>query len=419
MPDANPYNYNLPVEPAMFFGRDADVAALAQKLTGAPGDSIALVGGRRMGKTSMLEALRRALEVPAADMLALPILLDLSGEGLDSADDLFRLVAEQARDALAPDLALPPIDPALFGPGQPPAPAFRRLLEGWGRAALARRGARLRLILLLDECEEIVEQPWAADLHTALRALLVGQSTRALLKVVMAGSHRFLTQVRQRGSPLWNVLVYHMLAVLGDTAARALLSAPAAGHFAEPAVAAILEQSGGQPFLTQYLAYQLWSLAPDRATPEAARQAAAAFQRERHDFADWADGLGVEGLRVYAALAEAGALSEAELRARLPAQANLPQLLDALCYHGVAAVASGGARFQVAGAMFRDWFAANSPAPRQASPPPLPPEAIEDKRRRLKLLERQQAQHGIQTPPHIVIEIEDLRRELASLPGAG
>ena len=99
MPDANPYNYNLPVEPAMFFGRDADVAALAQKLTGAPGDSIALVGGRRMGKTSMLEALRRALEVPAADMLALPILLDLSGEGLDSADDLFRLVAEQARDA--------------------------------------------------------------------------------------------------------------------------------------------------------------------------------------------------------------------------------------------------------------------------------------------------------------------------------
>jgi hypothetical protein len=65
----------------------------------------------------------------------------------------------------------------------------------WGRATLGQRGRRLRLILLLDECEEIVEQPWAADLHGALRALLVGQSTRNLLKVVMVGSHGFLAGV--------------------------------------------------------------------------------------------------------------------------------------------------------------------------------------------------------------------------------
>jgi hypothetical protein len=62
MDRANPYNYNLPVDPQMFFGRQADAANLVNDLTAVPGDSIALIGGRRMGKTSMLEAVRRGLE---------------------------------------------------------------------------------------------------------------------------------------------------------------------------------------------------------------------------------------------------------------------------------------------------------------------------------------------------------------------
>jgi hypothetical protein len=51
----NPYNYNLPVNPDMFFGRQKDVQTLVQHLAKLDkGDSFALVGGRRMGKTSLL-----------------------------------------------------------------------------------------------------------------------------------------------------------------------------------------------------------------------------------------------------------------------------------------------------------------------------------------------------------------------------
>lgn len=48
----NPYNYNLPVSSEMFFGRHDDVNNFYTQLATIPGDSMALIGGRRMGKTS-------------------------------------------------------------------------------------------------------------------------------------------------------------------------------------------------------------------------------------------------------------------------------------------------------------------------------------------------------------------------------
>jgi hypothetical protein len=419
MNTANPYNYNLPVEPEMFFGRHADVAALASKLTAAPGDSVALIGGRRMGKTSMLEALRHALETMAEETsdLLLPIFLDLSGEGIGSVQDFFRVVCEQAQAELALALSLPSVDIGAIGAGQIPAPAFRRLLETWGRAALEQHNCRLRLILLLDECEEIVEQPWAADLHAALRALLVGQSTRSLLKVVMAGSHRFLTQVRQRGSPLWNVLVYHMLRVLDEPATRDLIVRPTHNVLTDDVIQVIIEQSGGQPFLTQYLVHQLWNHGLARVTPDLTRQTAAAFHHERHDFVDWASGLGETGLRVYSVVAASTEpLTERDIQALLqPTPANLAQALDALCYHGVVGREADAERYRAAGAMFRTWFitiGSSLPDTNEAS---QQHSLLQVKQRRLEVLERQQALYGIDTPAHITLEIEDLRQEIAGL----
>jgi len=43
------------------------------------------------------------------------------------------------------------------------------------------------------------------------------------------------------------------------------------------------------------------------------------------------------------------------------------------------------------------------------------PNVNESKQRRLKILEDQQARMGVQTPPHIIMEIEDLQREIGEL----
>jgi hypothetical protein len=61
--------------------------------------------------------------------------------------------------------------------------------------------------------------------------------------------------------------------------------------------------------------------------------------------------------------------------------------------------------------------------PAQPLPPPAPPKAstqpeqaiIEIKQRRLAILEEQRAQKGYNAPPELIMEIEDLRREIAEL----
>lgn len=360
-PGPNPYNFNLPVGPEMFYGREQDVRALVTQLTAMPGDSFALIGGRRMGKTSLLEQVLAALEQPAGDgssrLIPIPLLIDLSGQGIRSASGFFVMAAEETYERLADGLGVDPGRPEPPGPEQPPGPWLKRLLQRWNQAATRERGLPLRLILLLDECEQIVEQDWAPDLYGALRYLLDGQPTRLLLKVVMAGSQRFLTQVQQHGSPLRNLLAYHRLRVLDGGATRRLITEPGRLDLPDEVVDAVAAQTGGHPFLTQYVMHRLW----DRVgglSAEAVHNVSREFAHERTDFDDWSEGLGRSGRAVARLLLHAGGeMTEDEIRAALnPAPADLLQTLEALCYHGLVVRDDGGECYRRAGRMYYDWF---------------------------------------------------------------
>jgi hypothetical protein len=107
-------------------------------------------------------------------------------------------------------------------------------------------------------------------------------------------------------------------------------------------------------------------------------------------------------------------LTEHDVRALLPAPLPNPaQALDALCYHGV--IATDGHGYRTAGAMFRTWFATIDPRLMSVEEPAERDHVLESKQRRLEVLEQQQAIQGIATPPHVVLEIEDLQREIAGL----
>ncbi len=361
MTSPNPYNYNLPVGPEMFFGREKDLETLIHLLTTTPGDSIALIGGRRMGKTSLLEMILQRLETLAEEsttgFLPLPLFLDLTGEEVDSPVSFFRLVSQEAH-ALLTDL----LDTPLHTPPtqlKPLAPAFGRVLKQWDRT-MTQEGYHLRLILLLDECEEIVTQSWTPKLYRALRFLLVGRSTRSLLKVVMVGSHRFLTQVSQRGSPLRNVLTYHTLRVLNPHATSQLITQPTGGILTDETAQIVARQGGRHPFLTQYLMHHLWGAELESATSETVQRIVARFPRKRTDFWDWVNALGQSRLNIYSILAQNQApMTERDLRAALTSPlSDLPQALEALCYHGVV-VHELGESYRIAGQMFHDWFIAN------------------------------------------------------------
>lgn len=365
MVSRNPYNYNLPVSPDMFYGRNENVETLINQLTAVPGDSIALIGGRRMGKTSILEALMRHLDdlqiEPKNKLIPISIFLDFSGEGVESPHDFFNRIIEEMEyklfDVIEPDNS---INFARIMEKAPPGPAFRRLLESWGRAVLHKRSIRLRFILLLDECEQIVEQTWVTDLYGALRYLLVGQSTRPLMKVVMTGSHRFLTQVRQTGSPLRNILQYHRLQAFDEDSTRALITEPTETKLDETIVAAILSESGGHPFLAQYLMHNACEQDLSTIKVEDLRCFADEFPQGRSDFSDWLNGLGASGLLAYKTLAQAqDPKQEADIRRLLPVvPPDIGQALDALCYHGLVIHDQTGV-YRISANMFLRWFMRN------------------------------------------------------------
>jgi hypothetical protein len=357
----NPYSYNLPTEPEMFFGRRNNLEIILRDLTSIPGDSIALIGGRRMGKTSLLEMLSHRLEEQAADpnqsLLLLPIFLDmisLDPEGLTS----FFYTVQQSLQSLLVDKLNIQLEDTTGLAEQPTAHNFARLLERWGRVVMTEHGHPLRIILLLDECDWIAEQLWSSDLSSALRFLLVGRKTRSLLKVVMAGSYKFLTQVSQYGSPLRNILKYHTLQVLNEQDSRDLITKPTDGIPSEEIIQTVIKQSGGHPFLLQYLMFYLWDYGLENVRIDTVFDITARFLHERFDFQNWVDDLGEPGLRVYSRLAQIDEpLNEAQIRATLkPVPSNLLQVLDALCYQGLVVPTKERLGFRVTSEMFKDWF---------------------------------------------------------------
>ncbi len=366
----NPYNYNMPVTPEMFYGRQADVDGLVTAVRSAPGDSIALIAGRRMGKTSLLEAIMRELESSPTDepLLCVPLFLDLSGVSINSTADFFHQIAEEAIFALSAYVD-DPIESFPLESKRPVALIFRHLLTQWSKAIMATQGRLLRLVLLLDECEQIVARSWSGDLYGGLRSLLVGPSTRTLMKVVMTGSHRFLMQVYQNISPLSNILVYHKLAVLDDMAVHNLITRPTKGELNSDIVKLIKHQSGGHPFLTQYLMYHVCLVGLTKATPDSIIQLVTDFSHQRNDFWSWTAGLGKTGRQLYAALSERNApVTEVEMRSMLnPLPPDLLQAIDALCYHGLATRNPEKQAYHLTGEMFRQWFHDNGNVPDKQS----------------------------------------------------
>jgi hypothetical protein len=57
----SPFHYDGPVKPSMFFGRDREIQVILDKLAS---NSVAIIGGRRIGKTSIMKRLEKLLNEP-------------------------------------------------------------------------------------------------------------------------------------------------------------------------------------------------------------------------------------------------------------------------------------------------------------------------------------------------------------------
>jgi hypothetical protein len=372
---SNPFRYLRPVEPKDFVGRWPLVKHIASDLTQINGDSYAIIAGRRCGKSSLLNAIAHQLcqseTTDAGDFIVIPISFDFKAraETIESADDIYAHILKDIYSLIAANASFRPPD-AWPQPVQLTEKYFLELTEqsaislrdfqagiGYILDQLDAANQHVRFVLLLDEIDDAIDRPWTQALFGQLRSLIYSSNMKSRVRLAVTGSHHLLEQVSTHGSPLCNVLKLNYLEPLDEAGFKELISRAEGLH--EEATAAIWQQSGGHPFLAQYLLHHLWDRGIHLATKTNVEEMACKFLAEQvNDIKGWARGIGASGLEAYCILSAInGWIGEREI-----IQSNNNQSLDvkigliALCYHGFVLHDRGWSNYMRSGDLFKKWY---------------------------------------------------------------
>ena len=259
MPSSNPFFHRGPVrDRAYFFARQHEVGQLLSLI--ANGQSISLVGQRRIGKTSLLfhianpEVFTQHGLRPEEHVFAY---VDCGGLGALDQPGLYRVLLEEIGDALA-DKYQDPHQLGMLDDSQPMTyRGFERALRG-----LVRDG--WKPILLLDEFDLMAHNPHLdPDFFSGLRALTakysiayVIASKRPLLDLTYADASTL-------SSPFFNIFASVRLGLFSEDASRELLTRLAAkggGSFTGPTVDFLLDLAGPHPLFLQIAGYHAFEL---------------------------------------------------------------------------------------------------------------------------------------------------------------
>jgi hypothetical protein len=363
---SNPYSYVEPAE-ALFYGRQEQLERITASLAAPNALSYALIGGRRFGKTSLLLAIERLLWAkfshPNHDTYCvIPAYINLHDADITNPKDFYSFatgiltaqIADHYADAVAGDwhTSLPTASDQLHHH------IFAKKILNLCQI-ISLNGVPVRVLLLVDEIEEIINNKWTHTLFSHLRWLISDDhQTRNHLKIILAGSSNFYNTVQQRSSPLWNVLSFEYLSAFSKKEVRSLIQEPCDGQVSEAVVGKISEHSGGHPYLTQYFMYHLWRKNVAEIHMKQVNELSARFLHEQWtQLESWRKSIGEDGCRAYSALLSHGGWMEknAIRQAMGEPRPELVPALTALCYHGWA-VHDDKWRYRALGNLVQSWF---------------------------------------------------------------
>lgn len=371
----NPFHYLLPVDPKDFVGRWQLVKLIASDLTQINGDSYAIIAGRRCGKSSLLNAvahqLRQLETTDAGDFIVIPISFDFKtlAETIESADAIYARLIKDIYSLVAADAFFRPPD-AWPQPVQLTEKQFLDLIKQSALSLsdfqvgityildqLDAANQHVRLVLLFDEIDDAIDRPWTQALFSQLRSLIYSSNIKSRVRLIATGSHHLLEQVSNHGSPLWNVLKLNYLEPFNEAGFAELIRR--AEDLPKEAADAIWQQSGGHPFLAQYLLHHLWNQGIHQTTKGNVEDMAGKFLAEQaNDIKGWARAIGVSGLEAYRILsAMNGWVSGREIiLSRNEQSLDIMPGLVALCYHGFVLHDPSWSNYMHSGDLFKEWY---------------------------------------------------------------
>jgi hypothetical protein len=231
----SPYNTSSPVTGSCFFDREYEVA----RILGNPDVSYAVLGIRRIGKTSLLREVERRLreDIPLAEAAEAPHILFLDCSDLLEPDAFVQQVVRKLNPRELRRLQM-----------QNYAFYFPDFLERM------KRKHHSKLILLLDEIDDLIVLhggDW--DLFRTLRAA----ANKGICQYVVAGFREAQRQLHNLGSPFYNFADEIRLNEFTKQHARELIVTPMQNlgiRFKNESeiVARVYGETAGHPNLIQF-----------------------------------------------------------------------------------------------------------------------------------------------------------------------
>jgi predicted transcriptional regulator len=340
----NPYDWLRPT-PDLFYGRNR-LEMIEEVIAGLKrGESFAIVGGRRLGKTTLLQRLHKEITMQQDHTGLFSIYIDAQNmPGASSAAEAMEWIKRSVGVAINFDL-------------------MRRdeWLGEWVIRVVEKMKC-LRLILLIDEFDSFREYEWRHIFFNNLRALIHNSpGISEKLSIVVTGGRAMQDMRNSPGSPLANVLTWKYLSLLNEEDTKRLVHEPTAGRFHSSVGETVWKNTGGHPFIAQYLMYHLCIWNEEGMSVEEALKRAECKFIEEHDIVFkqwWFDHLEESERDIYRILQKKKNTNVIEISQEMGCKIGMArEYLRTLSYIGL--VQRKGDGYTIAGEMFDKWVRDN------------------------------------------------------------
>ncbi|MBM3238429.1 ATP-binding protein [Candidatus Poribacteria bacterium] len=361
---ANPFDPYGPVtEMEKFFGRAEYVQEILSGIRTPV--SYAVIGGRRIGKTSLLNYIVRKIELKnqsSSDLTLIPVDISLHGTTPRSRRAFFNTLIKklvgclntQHNSGLSPQaFMLPSVSEDDFD-----LDVVLELLLDIIQQSMAGLGD-IRIVFLIDEIEYLMDKPFADDLISNLRHIISNHPVRENISFVMFGD-RYLYEIADiKGSPLENVIRTLQLRAFNERESFELIHTPTGNRLEQNLAQNIVQLSNGHLCIIQHLMYRL--VESDLTLTKAIdlQNACADFLQKSRIFHHWLKHFTDLDKRVYYAFAryedkDSASFSFPIIHSMFPSE-SLSDCLDKLFYYGLLHKPTSDSYHAIIG-LFAEWF---------------------------------------------------------------
>jgi|SRR5579859_5706466 len=375
-------------DPDYFYGR----TDLLRSVSNSPLEIRILVGGRRLGKTSILHAIEWTLLNPTSGNLnrVFPVYVNLRKETPDDLEHFFYILVACLRRAISRwenssgkdwreryKTFLAQIAGAEAGLGpflkvKVINPDYERKLGKdhfesalWEAINELRSKGRYGISFLFDEGDYLVSKAWANSALSYFRALKDSSDPMSPFVGLVLTGYRGVREYKHRiGSALYNIGSIVTLGPLAEAETRLLLTGRCTLEAATLDVRAdqfILETAGGHPYLTQQALTTMLDYPSDTAL-DSLKQTL--MKKHKEDFLDWwntessPDGFGPHERAAYRCLLQKKKASVFEVAsATRLAEFDALEALDSLVATGLISASTGEGTFILGAKLFAEWVA--------------------------------------------------------------